>query len=58
VFVIAFLTYFAVLNSSLKNYLTFCMIYKQFDEKNNHNARITNFEKEHYKQGRVNLEDD
>ncbi len=25
---------------------------------NNHNARITNFEKEHYKQGRVNLEDD
>ncbi len=26
--------------------------------KNNHNARITNFEKEHYKQGRVNLEDD
>ena len=28
-----------------------------FDE-NNHNARITNFEKEHYKQDRVNLEDD
>jgi len=27
-------------------------------KKNNHNARITNFEKEHYKQGRVNLEDD
>jgi len=26
--------------------------------KNNHNARITNFEKEHYKQDRVNLEDD
>ncbi len=26
-------------------------------KKNNHNARITNFEKEHYKQGRVNLED-
>ncbi len=25
---------------------------------NNHNARITNFEKEHYKQDRVNLEDD
>jgi len=29
-----------------------------FEEKNNHNARITNFEKEHYKQDRVNLEDD
>ena len=27
-------------------------------KKNNHNARITNFEKEHYKQDRVNLEDD
>ncbi len=26
--------------------------------KNNHNARITNFEKEHYKQDRVNLEND
>jgi len=26
--------------------------------KNNHNARITNFEKEHYKQDKVNLEDD
>jgi len=26
--------------------------------RNNHNARITNFEKEHYKQDRVNLEDD
>ena len=26
--------------------------------KNNHNARITNFEKEHYKQDRVNIEDD
>ncbi len=26
--------------------------------KNNHNARITNFEKKHYKQDRVNLEDD
>jgi len=25
---------------------------------NNHNARITNFEKEHYKQNRVNLKDD
>ncbi len=25
--------------------------------RNNHNARITNFEKEHYKQDRVNLED-
>ena len=28
------------------------------DVKNNHNARITNFEKEHYKQDRVNLEND
>ncbi len=27
-------------------------------EKNNHNACITNFEKEHYKQDRVNLKDD
>jgi len=27
-------------------------------KKNNHNACITNFEKEHYKQDRVNLEDD
>ncbi len=27
-------------------------------KKNNHNARITNFEKEHYKQDRVNLKDD
>jgi len=26
--------------------------------KNNHNACITNFEKEHYKQDRMNLEDD
>ncbi len=26
--------------------------------KNNHNACITNFEKEHYKQDRVNLKDD
>ncbi len=26
--------------------------------KNNHNAYITNFEKEHYKQDRVNLKDD
>jgi len=26
--------------------------------KNNHNARITNFEKEHYKQDRVNLKND
>ena len=29
----------------------------EYHDKNNHNARITNFEKEHYKQGRVNLED-
>ncbi len=29
-----------------------------FEEKNNHNACITNFEKEHYKQDRVNLEND
>ncbi len=29
-----------------------------FQAENNHNARITNFEKEHYKQDRVNLEDD
>jgi len=28
------------------------------EKKNNHNACITNFEKEHYKQDRVNLEDD
>ncbi len=27
-------------------------------QKNNHNTRITNFEKEHYKQDRVNLKDD
>jgi len=27
-------------------------------KKNNHNARITNFEKKHYKQDRVNLKDD
>jgi len=27
-------------------------------KKNNHNACITNFEKEHYKQDRVNLEND
>jgi len=27
-------------------------------KQNNHNARITNFEKKHYKQDRVNLEDD
>jgi len=26
--------------------------------KNNHNARIINFEKEHYKQDKVNLKDD
>jgi len=26
--------------------------------KNNHNVCITNFEKEHYKQDRMNLEDD
>ncbi len=26
--------------------------------KNNYNARITNFEKEHYKQDKVNLEND
>ena len=29
-----------------------------FQAENNHNARITNFEKEHYKQDRVNLEND
>ena len=36
-----------------------CLILREkFIEKNNHSARITNFEKEHYKQDRVNLEDD
>ncbi len=34
------------------------LIFYIFFLENNHNARITNFEKEHYKQGRVNLEDD
>jgi len=38
-----------------KNYIIFITALKN---ENNHNARITNFEKEHYKQGRVNLEDD
>jgi len=34
------------------------VIYFKRKYQNNHNARITNFEKEHYKQDRVNLEDD
>ncbi len=34
-------------------------LYNEYEVKeNNHNARITNFEKKHYKQDRVNLEDD
>ncbi len=33
-------------------------IWSSFSLENNHNARITNFEKEHYKQDRVNLKDD
>jgi len=33
-------------------------IFEYENNKNNHNARITNFEKEHYKQDRVNLKDD
>ncbi len=32
--------------------------YIKWDFENNHNARITNFEKKHYKQDKVNLEDD
>jgi len=36
----------------------FSTILIHIEKKKNHNARITNFEKEHYKQDRVNLEDD
>ncbi len=37
---------------------TIDVIYFKRKYQNNHNARITNFEKEHYKQDKVNLEDD
>ncbi len=42
---------------TLKVKLTFKLKY-DINKKNNHNARITNFEKKHYKQDRVSLKDD
>jgi len=49
------LTSISTLNNSENLYFKswYCI-----NAENNHNACITNFEKEHYKQDRVNLEDD
>ncbi len=44
--------------TALYSHIEFIYNIYTYIETNNHNARITNFEKEHYKQDRVNLEDD
>jgi len=48
----------SVLTSAIFFRICNAFMYITMLRENNHNARITNFEKEHYKQDRVNLEDD
>jgi len=61
----AFAIFQFYVNHAFKSFMNICcviylndiLIYSRVNIiKNNHNARITNFEKEHYKQDRVNLE--
>ncbi len=42
----------------IKVWRFYLLCWNDHESENNHNARITNFEKEHYKQDRVNLEND